>query len=508
MAVNNIVKRLQNIMRQDAGINGDAQRIEQMTWMFFLKVYDTQEETWEYKAAKEKREFTSIIPEELRWRNWAVDEKDGSALTGDLLLNFINDKLFPTLKTLNVTRETPRSKSIVKEVFEDLNQYMKNGILLRQVINVINEIEFDDADDRHMFGDIYEGILKDLQSAGNAGEFYTPRALTDFIIQQLNPRLGETIGDFTSGTGGFLTSALNYLNKQVKTADDGRLFQNAVVGQEWKPLPYLLSITNLLLHDVEAPNIRHCDSLGTKMSDFKEGDKVDVIAMNPPYGGSTDASVKSNFPMAFRSSETADLFMVLIMYRLKKEGRAAVIVPDGFLFGVDGAKLAIKTEMLKKFNLHTIIRLPGSIFSPYTSIATNVLFFNNEKAEGAEEGFSTKETWFYRLDMPEGYKHFSKTKPMRAEHCQTIIDWWNNRQEIVDAENNDDKSRCFTAQQLLDMDCNFDQCKFPKDEEEILPPAELLADYYKKRAALDHEIDKTLAEIKKILGIDINKEVL
>ncbi|MBP3832330.1 MAG: SAM-dependent DNA methyltransferase [Bacteroidaceae bacterium] len=504
MAVNNIVKRLQNIMRQDAGINGDAQRIEQMTWMFFLKVYDTQEETWEYKAEKEKREFKSIIPEDLRWRNWAVDEKDGSALTGDLLLNFINDKLFPTLKTLDVTRETPRSKSIVKEVFEDLNQYMKNGILLRQVINVINEIEFDDADDRHMFGDIYEGILKDLQSAGNAGEFYTPRALTDFIIQQLNPRLGETVGDFTSGTGGFLTSALNYLNKQVKTADDGRLFQNAVVGQEWKPLPYLLSITNLLLHDVEAPNIRHCDSLGTKMSDFKESDKVDVIAMNPPYGGSTDASVKSNFPMAFRSSETADLFMVLIMYRLKKEGRAAVIVPDGFLFGVDGAKLAIKTEMLKKFNLHTIIRLPGSIFSPYTSIATNVLFFNNETAEGAPEGYATKETWFYRLDMPEGYKHFSKTKSMKLEHCQPIIDWWNDRKEIV-TDDGGEKSRCFSVEDLVALDCNFDQCKFPKDEEEILPPAELLADYYKKRAALDHEIDKTLSEIQKILGITIEE---
>ncbi|MBO6253120.1 MAG: SAM-dependent DNA methyltransferase [Bacteroidaceae bacterium] len=504
MAVNNIVKRLQNIMRQDAGINGDAQRIEQMTWMFFLKVYDTQEETWEYKAEKEKREFKSIIPEDLRWRNWAVDEKDGSALTGDLLLNFINDKLFPTLKTLDVTRETPRSKSIVKEVFEDLNQYMKNGILLRQVINVINEIEFDDADDRHMFGDIYEGILKDLQSAGNAGEFYTPRALTDFIIQQLNPRLGETVGDFTSGTGGFLTSALNYLNKQVKTADDGRLFQNAVVGQEWKPLPYLLSITNLLLHDVEAPNIRHCDSLGTKMSDFKESDKVDVIAMNPPYGGSTDASVKSNFPMAFRSSETADLFMVLIMYRLKKEGRAAVIVPDGFLFCVDGAKLAIKTEMLKKFNLHTIIRLPGSIFSPYTSIATNVLFFNNETAEGAPEGYATKETWFYRLDMPEGYKHFSKTKSMKLEHCQPIIDWWNDRKEIV-TDDGGEKSRCFSVEDLVALDCNFDQCKFPKDEEEILPPAELLADYYKKRAALDHEIDKTLSEIQKILGITIEE---
>ena len=279
MAVNNIVKRLQNIMRQDAGINGDAQRIEQMTWMFFLKVYDTQEETWEYKAGKEHKPFESIIPEELRWRNWAVDEKDGNALTGDALLTFINDKLFPTLKGLEVTRETPRSKAIVKEVFEDLNQYMKNGILLRQVINVINEIEFDDAEDRHMFGDIYEGILKDLQSAGNAGEFYTPRALTDFIIQQLNPVLGETVGDFTSGTGGFLTSALNYLQKQVHTTDDGRLYQQSVIGQEWKPLPYLLSITNLLLHDVEAPNIRHCDSLGTKTSDFKEMDKVNGLML-------------------------------------------------------------------------------------------------------------------------------------------------------------------------------------------------------------------------------------
>ena len=508
MAVNNIIKRLQNIMRQDAGINGDAQRIEQMVWMFFLKVYDTQEETWEYKAFKEKRTFESIIPEELRWRNWAFDNKDGLALTGDALLSFINNNLFPTLKNLSVTRETPRSKSIVKEVFEDLNQYMKNGILLRQVINVINEIEFDDADDRHMFGDIYEGILKDLQSAGNAGEFYTPRALTDFIIQQLNPRLGEVVGDFTSGTGGFLTSALNHLSSQIKTADDGRLFQNSVIGQEWKPLPYLLSITNLLLHDVEAPNIRHCDSLGTKMSDFKESDKVDVIAMNPPYGGSTDAAAKNNFPMEFRSSETADLFMVLIMYRLKKDGRAAVIVPDGFLFGVDGAKLAIKTKMLKEFNLHTIVRLPGSIFSPYTSIATNILFFNNEKADDAPLGYATKETWFYRLDMPEGYKHFSKTKPMRLEHCKPIVDWWINRVEIVNEDGSDEKSRCFNVEKLVELDCNFDQCKFPKDEEEILPPKELLENYYKKRVALEHEIDKTLAEIQRILGIDINKETL
>lgn len=502
MAVNNIVKRLQNIMRQDAGINGDAQRIEQMVWMFFLKVYDTQEEIWEYKAKKEKQTFESIIPDKLRWRNWAVDEKDGNALTGESLLFFINNELFPALKGLDITHETPRSKAIVKEVFEDLNQYMKNGVLLRQVINIINEIEFDDAEDRHMFGDIYEGILKDLQSAGNAGEFYTPRALTDFIIRQLNPQLGEIVGDFTSGTGGFLTSALNHLASQIQTTDDRRLFQQSIVGQEWKPLPYLLSITNLLLHNVEAPNIRHCDSLGIKMSDFKECDKVNIIAMNPPYGGSTDVAAKSNFPMEFRSSETADLFMVLIMYRLKANGRAAVIIPDGFLFGVDGAKLAIKTKMLRDFNLHTIIRLPGSIFSPYTSIATNILFFNNEKAVGSADNYNTKETWFYRMDMPEGYKHFSKTKPMRLEHCQPIMNWWNNRKEII-TEDGNEKSRCFTVEELMALGCNFDQCKFPKDEEEILPPAELLADYFKKRAALDYEIDRTLSEIQKILGIEI-----
>lgn len=488
-------------MRQDAGISGDAQRIEQMVWMFFLKVYDAQEEIWE--CTKDEG-YTSIIPEEYRWRNWAVDNADGKALTGEALLKFINEELFPAMKNLPVGPETPRGKAIVKEVFADLNQYMKNGISLRQVINVIDEIDFSDADDRHTFGDIYEGILKDLQSAGNAGEFYTPRALTDFIVDTLKPQIGESFGDFTSGTGGFLTSALNYLKPQIKSTADEAMFQSSVIGQEWKPLPYLLSITNLLVHDIEAPNIKHCDSLGTKMGDFKDSDKVDVIAMNPPYGGSTEASVKGNFPADMRSSETADLFMVLIMYRLNKQGRAAVIVPDGFLFGVDGAKLAIKTKMLREFNLHTIIRLPGSIFSPYTSIATNILFFNNEKAEGSSAQYNTKATWFYRLDMPEGYKHFSKTKPMKMEHCKPIQDWWNNREEIIVEEGNE-KARCFTAEQLIALDCNFDQCKFPKDDEEILPPAELLADYFKKRAALDYEIDKTLEEIQNLLGIKIEK---
>ena len=504
MAVNNLVKRLQNVMRQDAGISGDAQRIEQMTWTFFLKVYDAQEDEWDFKS---NGTFHSIIPEPMRWRNWATDKKDGSALTGDELLNFVNNELFPTLQKLPLVPDSPRAHWIVKEVFADLNQYMKNGVLLRQVINIVDEIDFTDADDRHTFGDIYEGILKDLQSAGNAGEFYTPRALTDFIIQTLNPRLGESVADFTSGTGGFLTSALNYLAAQRRTPQDEELWQHAVHGQEWKPLPYLLSITNLLVHGVDEPDILHCDSLGTPVSSFRDKDRVNVIAMNPPYGGSTEASVKMNFPTDMRSSETADLFMVLIMRRLKMDGRAGVIIPDGFLFGTDGAKLAIKTALLREFNLHTIIRLPGSIFAPYTSINTNIVFFNNETAEGAAEGFRTKDVWFYRLDMPEGYKHFSKTKPMRLEHCQPVSDWWNNRTELIttDDEGNitDEKARRFTAQQLIDLSCNFDQCKFPKSEEEVLSPAELLADYHKRREALDAQIDNTLQKIQNLLGIGL-----
>lgn len=498
MAVGNLIKRLQNIMRNDAGISGDAQRIEQMTWLFFLKVYDAQEEEWELKQDN----FKSIIPEDLRWRNWAAISNDKDALTGDELLNFVNNDLFPKLKDLHMEPSAPRSQWIVKEVFTDLNQYMKDGTMLRQVINVIDEIDFQDAEDRHTFGDIYEGILKDLQSAGNAGEFYTPRALTDFIVQMLQPKLGEQMGDFSSGTGGFLTSTLSYLKEQCHTPQDETLWQESVRGQEWKPLPYLLSITNLLLHGVESPNIIHGDSLGRPVSSFKPEDKVDVIAMNPPYGGSTTEAAKKNFPADVRSSETADLFMVLIMRRLKEHGRAGVIIPDGFLFGTDGAKLNIKTSLLRDFNVHTIIRLPGSIFAPYTSIATNIIFFNNEAAEGCSEQYKTKNVWFYRLDMPEGYKHFNKTNPMKLEHCQPVIDWWNHREALQDEDGND-KARCFTAEELIALNCNFDQCKFPKSEEEILPPAELLKNYYSRRAELDREIDRTLQEIQNILGIDI-----
>lgn len=501
MALNNFVKSIRNIMRNDAGINGDAQRIEQIAWMLFLKVYDEKENDWEF----DDENYTSFIPENCRWRNWAKDNGDGEALTADKLLDFVNNTLFPTLKGLTVTPETPMRSAIVRTTFEDANQYMKDGVLLRQVINVIDKLDLGDYEESHAFGEIYESILKEMQSAGSAGEFYTPRALTDFMANIIDPKIGEKMADFACGTGGFITSWLKALEKKVKTVEDQEEYLKSIYGIEKKQFPYMLCVTNMLLHGIDSPHVMHDNSLTKDVLNYTDEDKFDVILMNPPYGGNEKNDTKQHFPSDLRSSETADLFMVLIMYRLANGGRAAVILPDGFLFGTDNAKLAIKEKLLREFNLHTIIRLPGSIFAPYTSIATNIIFFNKEKAEGAEEGFCTKNTWFYRLDMPEGYKHFSKTKPMRAEHCQPIIDWWNNRQEIIDSENNDEKSRCFTAQQLLDIDCNFDQCKFPKEEEEILPPAELLSDYYKKRATLEHEIDKTLSDIQKILGITIEK---
>lgn len=502
MATTNLVKRLQNIMRQDSGVSGDAQRIEQMVWVFFLKVYDAQEEEWEFKTRRDAQPYKSIIPEKYRWRNWAHSrDEDGKAisnvLTGDSLLAFINE-MFTTLKTLPITATTPMKQAVVRDVFEDLNQYMKNGILLRQVVDVVDEIDFSDNEDRHTFGDIYEGILKDLQGAGRAGEFYTPRPLTDFIVEFLKPELGEKFGDFTSGTGGFLTSALNHLFAQVKSADDVKLYQDSVLGQEWKPFPYLLSITNLFVHGIDAPNIRHMDSLGRRLKDWEPD--CDTIGMNPPYGGSTESSVKANFPAEFQSSETADLFLVLIMQRLKAGGRAGVIIPDGFLFGTDGAKLAIKKKLLSEFNLHTIIRLPGSIFAPYTSIATNILFFDRPKAKRADGKLSTEETWFYRLDMPEGYKHFSKTKPMLKEHADPIRAWWKRRVEIVNEEVGE-KARRFTAEELIYNGCNFDLCKFPKEESVILPPHELLKKYHEERAEVDAEIDAVLAEIEAKLGV-------
>lgn len=320
MSITSFVKNMQNIMRNDAGISGDAQRLEQIVWILFLKVYAAKEEQWELHDDN----YTSIIPEECRWENWAVDKKDGKSLTGEALLNFVNGTLFPTLKALPVDELTPVSKSIVKFAFEDANNYMKNGVLLRQVVNVIDEIDFTDYKERHAFNEIYEQILKDLQAQRASGEFYSPRATTDFMVQVTNPQLGERVADFACGTGGFLTSSLNHLIQQVTTTEERELYNASVFGIEKKAFPYLLAITNLLLHDIDNPMIVHGNSLEKNVRDYSEREKFEVILMNPPYGGSEIDGIKMNFPLELRSSETADLFMSVIMYRLKKDGRAGV----------------------------------------------------------------------------------------------------------------------------------------------------------------------------------------
>lgn len=484
--ISGFVKRIRDIMRNDSGINGDAQRIEQIAWMLFLKVYDAKEQDWEM----DEDNYVSIIPEDCRWCNWAHDES-GKGLTGDALLNFINNTLFPKMKNIEVTPETPIKKSIVRTTFEDANNYMKDGVLLRQVVNVIDELDLADTEKSHAFGAIYESILKELQSAGSSGEFYTPRAVTDFMAQTVDPKIGESIADFACGTGGFLTSALSVLESKKKTADDVNKINNAIYGIEKKQFPYMLCITNMLLHDLDVPKIYHDNSLTRDLLDYTDDDKFDVILMNPPYGGSEKTEVKNHFPADLASSETADLFMAVIMYRLKKNGRAAVILPDGFLFGTDNAKVNLKKKLLGEFNLHTVIRMPGSVFSPYTSITTNILFFDNTHP--------TEETWFYRLDMPEGYKHFSKTKPMKVEHFAPVAEWWNDRKELtVDGF---DKAKKFTAAELAEeLGYNFDQCGYPHEEEEILDPLDLIQRYEEQRASLNVEIDRVLAEITAKLG--------
>ena len=494
------VKKLRDIMRNDAGINGDAQRIEQIAWMLFLKVYDTKEQDWEF----DDEDYVSIIPEPCRWQNWAFDDRKGSAMTGDKLLNFVNNILFPVLKGkdvkdaagnviegVKVDSTTPIKKAIVQTTFADANQYMKDGVLLRQVINVIDDLDLSDYEESHAFGDIYEPILKELQSAGSAGEFYTPRAVTDFMAQMIQPKIGETMADFACGTGGFIVSWLKQLQKQVQSTADAKKYGESIYGIEKKQFPYMLCITNLLLHGLDIPKVYHDNTLLKDVLDYTDDDQFDVILMNPPYGGSEKADVKNHFPNDLASSETADLFMAVIMYRLKEDGRAAVILPDGFLFGLDNAKVALKKKLLKEFNLHTIIRMPGSVFSPYTSITTNILFFDRTKA--------TEETWFYRLDMPSDRKHFSKTKPMELKHFDPVVEWWKDRKPLeLDGF---DKAKRFTAKQIEEeLGYNLDQCGYPHKEEEILAPMDLMQRYQEERASLNAEIDRVLADLAAILG--------
>lgn len=474
MAMSTMIKSFEDIMRKDAGLNGDAQYIEQITWLLFLKAFDAKEMEWEFR-----QDYKGVIPKGYRWRDWA-ENKEG--ITGDALIKFI-DELFVKLKKLD-TSDGDMRKFVVRNVFEDINNYMKSGVYLRQLVNRINEkVDFIDATQKHTFNDLYEGMLKDLQSAGRAGEFYTPRPVTNFIVEKVDPKLGEMVLDPACGTGGFLTSTIAHIGS-VTTTEDFEKLQTSINGWEKKPLPYLLAMTNLILHDIAIPKIKHINSLNRPFSDYSARDRVDVIVANPPFGGAEDVAVKKNFPSEYQTSETADLFMALIMNLLKDGGRAGVVLPDGFMFG-DGVKKTIKEKLLKECGLHTIIRLP-QVFKPYANVNTNLLFF--------KKGVVSRGVWFYRLDYPDGVKSFSKTKPMQDKHFDPVREWWDNKQSIV--VNGFDKARFYMPEELETLNYDFDKCcPFPHVEEEILEPKDLIARYEAKRTELNASIDRILANI-------------
>ncbi|MGI9064906.1 MAG: type I restriction-modification system subunit M [Pyrinomonadaceae bacterium] len=412
MSVSTTVKTIQDIMRKDAGVDGDAQRINQLVWMFFLKIFDDRE------SEKELLEdnYHSPIPERLRWRNWAANPE---GITGDKLADFINNDLFKTLKEL--TAPDPRAQ-LVRHVFEEANNYMKSGTLMRQVINKINEVDFNRKNDLHLFGDIYEQILRDLQSAGNAGEFYTPRAVTQFMVEMVDPKLGEKVLDPACGTGGFLTNTIEHVRrKYVHSIEDEQVLQSSIKGVEKKQLPYFLCVTNLMLHGIDTPNqVSHDNTLARPYRDYQPEDRVDAIVTNPPFGGMEEDGIEKNFPKSYSTRETADLFLVLITHLLREEGRGAIVLPDGTLFG-EGIKTRIKEKLLTECNLHTIVRLPNGVFSPYTGIKTNLLFFT--------KGTPTKEVWYYEHPYPPGAKSYNKTKPIRIEEFEAEKAWWTNRVE-------------------------------------------------------------------------------
>jgi type I restriction enzyme M protein len=413
MIVRNTVKSIQDIMRQDVGVDGDAQRISQLCWMFFLKIIDDQDQELELMQDG----YRSPIPRRYQWRAWAADPE---GITGETLLAFVNDELFPALKVLSASTKIGDRRRVVRDVFEDAYNYMKSGQLMRQVVNKINSIDFNDLSEREHFGEFYEQLLNDLQSAGNAGEYYTPRALTAFMADRIDPKPGEILFDPACGTGGFLTCAIRYMRKKyVKRLEDERKMQAALRGVEKKQLPHMLCVTNMLLHNIQDPSfVRHDNTLARPYISYTQSDRVDIVLTNPPFGGREEDGIESNFPKQFQTRETADLFLALIVRLLKSDGRAAVVLPDGSLFG-EGVKTRLKEHLMEECNLHTIVRLPNSVFRPYASIGTNLLFF--------EKGTPTKDTWFYEHCVPEDQRAYSMTKPIRFEHLQGCIDWWGGK---------------------------------------------------------------------------------
>jgi type I restriction enzyme M protein len=398
-------------MWQDTGLNGDAQRIEQLGWMLFFKIFSDKDQDLELADDN----YKSPIPAKLHWDKWAGNDE---GMTGDELLEFVDRKLFPQLRNIPVVDN--RRALILREVFEGNNNYMKSGINIRKVLNKLNELDFNIAKDRHAFGELYESILKELQSAGKSGEFYTPRAITQFITEMVDPKIGEKVLDPACGTGGFLTNAIEHLRKGNTNIETLRAIQDNVVGWEYKPLPFLLATTNLILHDVEVPNITFRDALDQPLTNYTERNRVDVILANPPFGGIVANNNERNFPQSFRTKESADLFLILMIHLLKMGGRAGIVLPDGSFTG-EGVKQRVRERLLTDCNLHTIVRLPNSVFKPYATVATNMLFFT--------KGTPTHEVWYYEHRLTDGQKSYSKTKSIRVEEFQPIRDWWNQRVE-------------------------------------------------------------------------------
>ncbi|MBY8935343.1 N-6 DNA methylase [Pseudomonas fluorescens] len=432
MNLSSTIKSIQDIMRKDDGVDGDAQRLGQLTWMLFLKVFDQREEEWEDDNPK----YQSPLPERFRWRNWAAYKVDAEGkkkpqIAGSELIPFLNNELFPQLKE-QIDASRSLQHKVIKQVFEDANNYMKSGTQMLAVIEKLEEaINFHDFKIRANLGDVYEQLLNDLRGAGNAGEFYTPRAITAFMADRVNPRLDkrETVMDPACGTGGFLTAAIDHLRYQISnksSAEDRRAIEQLIYGIEKKQLPHLLCTTNMLLHGIDVPSqIEHRNTLGIGWNEWNANDKVDCIITNPPFGGYEDDGVGSDYPAELRTRETADMFMALIIKKLLKEnGRAAVVLPDGFLFGT-GVKDVLKKLMLRDCKLHTIIRLPKGVFAPYTTIKTNLLFFTKgATVDDGSDNFHTDTIWFYEHPYPQGYKSYSKTKPIQLKEFEAEQEWW------------------------------------------------------------------------------------
>jgi type I restriction enzyme M protein len=475
MAIGTLIKTIQDIMRKDVGVDGDAQRISQIVWLLFLKIFDDKEEEWSFTIP----DYKSPLQSRFRWSNWA---KNPEGITGEELIDFVNNDLFPSLKKLATTAGVTPHGKVLGAVFEDAYNYMKSGTLLRQVINSIeHDVDFNSSGDRHLFNDIYEKILADLQSAGNAGEYYTPRAVTQFMVDILNPQLGEKILDPACGTGGFLTNTIEHLKLQIKNSADQKTLEATINGVEKKPLPHMLAMTNVMLHGIDVPtNILHDNTLSRPLRDYGPKDRVDMIIMNPPFGGMEEDGIETNFPKKYQTRETADLFMALIMHLLKEGGRAAVVLPDGFLFG-EGTKTNLKRELLTEFNLHTIVRLPKGVFSPYTSINTNILFF--------EKGGTTKDVWFFEHPYPAGYKSYSRSKPLTTGEFDLEKKWWGG--PTRKGRKKSEYAWKVSAQDLEVRNYNLD-CKNPHEVEvNHRDPDELMAEYL--------EIDRQMREAQNSL---------